>query len=181
MVDISKALPDRTCVKSSPHVRAERVVPLHSAASPFRREVVFDPSGYVDGKKVDYLPSRTRQEFADECDINNILRGYEKNGWPPADPSQPPVYLDCTSWSGDFREHCDQMIEASAAFMKLPADARLEFHNDPVEFIAFASDPKHLDQMREWGLAPRPDAPAPPLKVEVVNPSPAAPAASTSS
>lgn len=121
--------------------------------------------------------SATRQEFADECDINNLMAQYEKTGILPSSMNNNvPQYLDVTDIP-DYRETLDMLNEASAAFMALPAIVRKEFDNDPIQFVEFARDPENLPQMRTWGLAPPEKVPEPPMKVEVVNTPPPEPKA----
>lgn len=102
----------------------------------------------------DWGPSLTRQEFAEECDINFIMSRYEITGQLPMNNPGPPQYLDLTMMPADLQTALDLLNDAERAFMTLPAKIRREFDNDPQEFVAFASDPANLNQMREWGLAP---------------------------
>lgn len=113
--------------------------------------------------------SLTRQEFADECDINNLMAQYEKTGILPLSMNNNvPQFLDVTGIP-DYRETLDLIRDAEAAFMALPAVVRKEFDNDPIQFIEFAKDPENLPQMRTWGLAPEEVPEPPPQKVELVN------------
>jgi len=141
---------------------------LHSMYDPHRLEVSMDNFG----------PSKARQEFLDECDVNGIMERYEKtNVWPFPDVDMSPRYFDATNVP-DLQTALAVMIDAEAAFMSLPAKVRKEFDNSAIEFVAFAQDEKNLDKMREWGLAPPAKAPDGPMKVEVVNPAPDAAKAS---
>lgn len=130
---------------------------LHSAYNPRRIAVIQDVGG----------DSLTRQEFVDECDVNALMKRYDKVGvWPMSDAREP-AYLDCSDIP-DLRTAYDAIRDAEAAFMSLPASVRRTFENDPAQFVDFASDPKNIDQMREWKLAPAaPEEPAP-TKVEIV-------------
>lgn len=115
-------------------------------------------------------PSRTRQEFAEECDINTLMARYERTGVLPANPVGEPFYADFTAVPGDLMETLRLFDDAQKAFMTLPAVVRKEFENNPHYFTEFAADPANLDQMREWGLAP-------PAPVEVLQPVSSAPSA----
>lgn len=131
-----------------------------------------NPALYVDFSDT---VSLTRQEFADECDINNLMAQYEKTGIIPANMNNNvPRYLDVTNVP-DLRTALDLLNDATAAFMALPANVRREFDNDAMKFVAFAQDPENLPQMRTWGLAPPPPEPPAPQKVEIVNPTAPAP------
>lgn len=126
-----------------------------------------DPRFYCDCSD---LPSLTRQEFADECDINKLMAQYEKTGILPANinPGEP-RYLDVSDVPDLMLAH-SILNEATAAFMSLPATVRRDFDNDPVKFIAFAEDDKNVEKMREWKLAPPLPVEEPPQRVEIVNP-----------
>lgn len=126
--------------------------------------------------------SMTRQEFQDECDVNILMAKYEKQGLPFGPNSmREPMYYDFTIMPTDLQSAMNIMMDAEEAFMSLPAKARLEFGNDPVQFVEFASKSSSLDKMREWGLAPPAPAPKEPLEVRVVpdpKPAPKEPASS---
>lgn len=122
----------------------------------------------------DWEPSLARQEFQDECDINQIMMRFEKGEAPSFTP-RVPLYLDLTEMPDTLQGTLNLLNEAAASFNSLPALVRREFENDPVLFVEFASDPANLEQLRTWGLAPpKPVEPAP-QRVELVNP-PAPPA-----
>lgn len=123
---------------------------------------------------IDWGPSLTRQDMADDCDINILMKKFENTGTIPQVQGTP-TYIDWTRQPTTLADALEIMQAGDAAFMTLPARVRREFDNNPVEFMAFAEDPENLDQMREWGLAPPaelPDAPKEP---------PAAPAPSPGS
>lgn len=115
------------------------------------------------------LPSLTRQEFAEDCDINTLMSKYEKTGVISHFNNGTPQYLDISDIPDLQMAHL-VLSEASAAFMRLPANVRREFDNDPIKFTEFAGNPDNLEKMREWGLAPPLPRPEPPQKVEIVNP-----------
>lgn len=114
-------------------------------------------------------PSLTRQEFAEECDINNIMAKYETTGVINHWNKVAPEYLDLSEGVPDLQAAMDVLQRAEAAFMTLPARTRLEFENDPKRFVAFAEDSANIQQMRDWGLAP----PAPVVSV-AITPAPGA-------
>nr|AVQ10265.1 minor capsid protein [Gokushovirinae environmental samples] len=119
---------------------------------------------------LDYFePSLTRQEFAEECDINTIMARYEATGVISHVNRAQPMYLDTTSYP-DLQGAMETFREASEAFAALPAKVRKEFDNDPQKFIDFAVDEKNVDQMREWGLAEPLKPPPEPIRVMVENP-----------
>lgn len=125
---------------------------------------------YVPHAPVDLVcldPSLTDQSQADDADINTIMRRYEKTGTLP-DYGQSPMYGDFADLP-DFMEAQEILRRGTEAFAALPSRVRAEFENDPARFVAYASDPANVDQMRSWGLAKPLDDPAP-------SPDPAPPA-----
>jgi phage internal scaffolding protein len=128
-----------------------------------------DPALYLDCSD---LPSLTRQEFADECDINKLMAQFEKTGIFPQTNNAQPRYLDVSDVP-DLQEAHRILNEATASFMSLPATVRRDFDNDPIKFISFAENSDNLPKLREWGLAPPPPIDPPPQKVEIINPAPA--------
>lgn len=124
----------------------------------------------------DFEPSKTRQEFAEDCDINSIMARYEVTGQLPQSAVMP-TFADYVGVP-NLMEALELMSNAQAAFMTLPAKVRREFDNDPTEFVAFASDPGNLDQMRDWGLA-APAPQEPPTVAPAAYPAPSAPSGSS--
>lgn len=122
----------------------------------------------IRGDQSVFPPSLTRQEFAEECDINTIMARYESGGAITHVNRATPSYMDMTEMP-DLRGALDIMRDASIAFASLPAKVRKEFDNDPQKFVDFAQSPENLEKMREWGLAPMPDSEPLPFKVEVVS------------
>lgn len=136
--------------------------------------VVHEPVNlYFDGKD-----GMCRQEFAQECDINFLMRTYEKTGLPFND--KPVQFLDVSDVP-DLQTAMTMLAAAEAAFMSLHATVRREFDNDALKFVAFAEDPANLERMREWGLAPKKPEAVGPIEVRVVPEPGSAPAKPASS
>ncbi|QCQ84945.1 internal scaffolding protein [Blackfly microvirus SF02] len=115
--------------------------------------------------------SMTRQEFAEECDINVLMARYEKVGQLPQNLNgQVPQYLDLCDVP-DFQEAFELVADASRAFMSLPAGVRAEFGNNPAEFVTFAENPANIEQMRAWNLAPPAPVVPEPVTAPVISPS----------
>jgi phage internal scaffolding protein len=141
--------------------------------------VVSFGSAYVQHDPVDLdFPDdgMTKQEFAEECDINSLMARYQKTGMLPGSDRRP-MYGDFSNLP-DFMEAQEILRSANEAFMALPAVVRRQFDNDPALFVAFAEDEKNIDQLRLWGLAEplvAPEAPEPALEPAIA---PATPPAS---
>ena len=101
-------------------------------------------------------PSRVQPQFQTESDINVVMKQFERTGMLPQGRTDPPHYGDFTGFS-DYHQSMNQIMQAQAGFMELPAAVRLRFNNDPGEFIEFAQNTDNFDEMVEMGLA-TPDA-----------------------
>jgi hypothetical protein len=99
-------------------------------------------------------PSLTRQEFADDCDINVLMRRFENQDIGAVmRRAAEPFYADFSAIPSDLMGTLQFMEEATQAFMTLPASVRRDFENNPHAFVQYAVDPANVEQMRAWGLA----------------------------
>lgn len=114
------------------------------------RKRVTAPQTPID-EKLGRRVSKTKQQFKDECDINTIMRKFEKTGvLPPL--SRQGMYGDFTTIP-DYQTACDMVIAADSQFMKLSSRIRERFQNDPGKFLKFATDPANAEEMVRLGLA----------------------------
>lgn len=119
--------------------------------------------------------TKTQQHFAEECDINTIVRRFGLTGQLPENVAMP-TYGD---YEGvfDFQTAMNTMMDAEKAFMSLPAEVRARFANDPQSLLEFCADDKNIEEARKWGLVPPvapPPAPPEPTLVRVVPEAPGA-------
>jgi len=103
-------------------------------------------------------PSRTKQSFRDECDINNILRQFNVTGQLPVGSVQP-QYGDFSGIT-DYQSALNAVMAAQDSFLALPAKLRARFDNDPALFVEFVSDEANKDEMKALGLLREEAAPA---------------------
>lgn len=97
-------------------------------------------------------PGRTRQSEKAACDINRIMKRYEKTGVVPQNV-RPLLYLD-VSQMGDYRSALHNVELVEEVFMQQPPDLRSRFDNDPAAFLDWTSDPANRDELVELGLLP---------------------------
>ena len=95
--------------------------------------------------------SLAQQQFAEEADINTIVRRFNLTGQLP-DNVRAPVYADFEAVF-DFQTAMNAVRSAEESFMAMPADVRARFSNDPHRFVEFCSDPSNLEEARKLGLA----------------------------
>lgn len=157
----------------NPYSRVSFYRPHDRMATAYTGEVVDPLTG-----EVTVLPSMTKQEFKDQCDINNIIKSFKLTGQIThiARNAAQGMYMDLPD-ELDFQTALNTIREAEEAFDSLPAKIRERFQNDPGQFLAFLSDPANKEEATKLGLlntpapggggAPPPptppvDAPAPP-------------------
>lgn len=106
------------------------------------------------GSAFDPDEGRTQQQFAEECDINTIVKRFGLTGQLPTNLAMP--------LSGDFAEATDfhsamnLVAQAQAEFMQLPAEVRARFKNDPGAVVEFLDDPANRDEAIKLGLVAAP-------------------------
>lgn len=96
-------------------------------------------------------PSLTKQQFAEEVDINTIVRRFNLTGQLPQNVAVP-TYQDFDGVF-DFHSAMNVIAQAHEGFDLMPAEVRSRFHNDPGEFLAFVNDEKNTDEAIRLGLA----------------------------
>lgn len=95
-------------------------------------------------------PSLAKQEFAEEVDINTIIRRFNVGGDLPQNV-RAPTYGDFTGIDS-FQEAVNAIASANESFDAMPAAVRARFNNDPAAFVAFCSDADNLAEMKKLGL-----------------------------
>lgn len=102
-------------------------------------------------------PSRTKQEFVDQCDINNIIKSFKVSGMLQhvSAKAATGTYQDLPD-DIDFQESVNLVLHAQTAFSSLPSKIRNRFDNDPALFLEFMHDPNNSEEIYTLGLATRP-------------------------
>lgn len=103
---------------------------------------------------VDTGPGVTRQSMREECDINMILKRYQKSGMMAHVNAHTPEYLDVSD-VGDYRTAVERVERTALFFAGLPAKVRTRFGNDPAAFLDFMTDPGSEAEAIELGLVPK--------------------------
>lgn len=109
----------------------------------------------------DYEPTRTQQQFKDDCDVNIIMEKYAKIGLQYSDlPEAIGAYADLTG-IGDYKDMLDRVRLAEEAFKSLPAKVKSRFDQDPAKLISFleSTAPDDINESYTLGLRQKPTAP----------------------
>jgi len=100
--------------------------------------------------------TRTKSEFADEANINNIVKRC-MNGAVMPTGGRTPLFGDFTEVA-DFSSAQTLIAEANSEFEQLPSDVREKFGNDVSALMDFLDDENNLDEAIALGLAPKPES-----------------------
>ena len=95
-------------------------------------------------------PTLTKQSFAEEVDINTIVKRFALTGELPKDVRMP-QYGDFTN-AFDFQTAMNAIRQAQESFMAMPAHVRSRFDNNPQKFVEFCSDEKNAEEAAKLGL-----------------------------
>lgn len=117
-------------------------------------------------------PSMTKQSFAKECNINNIMARYEKTGIVEHVMNNPGHYGDFSE-PLEYQEALNKVNAAQALFDALPAQVRAKFDNEPYVFLEYAQNPENYEKLVEMGLAVAPETPE--MASEPLSPKPSTP------
>lgn len=107
-------------------------------------------------------PSRTKQSFKNETDLNFLVDRYKKTGQVPASVNRESKYGYAPSL--DFQEALELVQNARTMFSELPAAVRQNFENNPANLLAFVENSDNgPEQYAAMGLTEAPDTEAPPV------------------
>lgn len=102
------------------------------------------------------LPTRTKQEPKDECNINSIMARYAQTGIIDHVAAVQPIYEDVAGISVDYQEALRIVENAQVAFNSLPSALRKELDNNPANLVSFIQNPDNMERCIEYGLLNKP-------------------------
>lgn len=106
-------------------------------------------------------PSRTKQSFREQVNINSILARHRKSGMVDHVNGKQPFYGDVSN-IGTYQEALDVVNRAAQLFNGMSAAVRRRFDNDPLRMIEFLQDPANLDEATKLGMVAK--APGKPVE-----------------
>ena len=93
---------------------------------------------------------RTKISMQAECDINNIMKKYQKTGVIDFVNTHQAQYGDATGI--DFQQAMERVSKSREMFADLPSSIRKRFDNDPAQFLDFVNDANNTEEARRMGL-----------------------------
>lgn len=107
------------------------------------------------------LADASQQE---DADINTLVRRFGLAGEMPQDVKLP--LLEDYDEVFDFQTAMERVRVARDEFMRIPAEIRFRFSNDPQKFMEFCLDERNVPELRKLGLSvPEDIVPVPPAPV----------------
>lgn len=114
--------------------------------------------GIHEGVDCSVEPSRTKQSFRDDVNINKIIARFDRTGMVSHLNSKTPFYGDVSSIVG-YQEALNKVKEADELFGRMSAEIRNRFKNDPALMIEFLSDPVNNAEALKLGMIVAPPEP----------------------
>jgi len=117
--------------------------------------------------------SKTVQSDSLDADINTIVRRFGITGSMPDDIDMS-RFVDLTGVPVDFRTAVEYVRAGSTEFMRMPAEVRSKFDNDPQKFMDFVhavdkdGKPANRAELQKLGVVGPDPVVSGPVKVEVV-------------
>lgn len=108
-----------------------------------------------------------QQHFAEECDINTIVRRFGITGQMP-DNLRMPQSGDFVDAVNDFHTAMNMIKAAEEEFMRVPGELRARFDHDAGKLMAFLEDPANDEEAIKLGFKVKPVEPEPVPPVPVI-------------
>jgi phage internal scaffolding protein len=121
-------------------------------------------------------PGKTQQHQKDECDINKIIKRYDKHGVITHLTRNKPRFIDVGEV--EFQDAMNLVVDAQEMFNELPAETRNRFANSPGNLLGFIQDENNYEEAKKYDLhhiMKEPEVEKP-IDNEPVEPAPAEPA-----
>ena len=94
-----------------------------------------------------YKDGRTKQAFKDSTDVNRLLAKHAKAGTLSHLEQHGGHYGDFSGF--DFQDAQNKLAQADEIFLRLPAEVRREFDQDPAKFFHYVNDPHKSADLAE--------------------------------
>lgn len=109
---------------------------------------------------------RAQQQFKDDCNINIIMKRYQKTGAIDHYAKYGQEYGQASPVT--LHEAMNIITRAQTMFNELPSTVRNRFDNSPQDFLAFVQDGKNAEEAKALGIGLAPGV----LPVEAEQPTP---------
>lgn len=114
------------------------------------------------------------QSHRDQCDVNEIIRRFKRNGLLDHQNHRQPMYGDFTAASS-LQESIELVTAAQDDFDSIPAKVRAAALNSPVQFLEMLSTPEGVAILEKAGLEVSEEGSPTPHVPPVAEPAPSDP------
>ena len=98
------------------------------------------------------LPSRTQQQFKQECEIDEILKRHNLGIYGMQSASvKEPLFIDCSDLP-DYQSSQNNICRATEYFNGLPSGIRSQFNNNLAEFLACFDGKGNREKLEALGI-----------------------------
>lgn len=118
------------------------------------QRIIRDSLTVVEGKTTNIVDEKlVKQEFKKQCDVNEIVKQFARNGQNLMTPVQinPEIAIDLSKIPS-YAEALNQVILAQEAFEQLDPAVRRRFNDDPAALVDFVKDPKNKKEGQALGI-----------------------------
>jgi phage internal scaffolding protein len=123
---------------------------------PVIRKAYDEENGHYEvGISFDPAEKRTKEAFAEESNINNIVDKYLKTGIMTHVSQYKENYGEATSQ--DFKAAMDLVTRTQQMFDDLPSELRNKFNGNPSDFLDYVQNPNNKDEITRLGLTTTPE------------------------
>lgn len=102
--------------------------------------------------------SRTKQEFKEESDINNVIKKFKQTGMVTHVSAMKAQYGDFSDITS-YKEAVDLVHESNDSFQALSSSIRKRFENDPEKLMEFIMNPENKEEAEKLGLLQKVETP----------------------
>lgn len=102
-------------------------------------------------RKIFQTPSRTKESFREQCDVNRIVKRYTETGELDHTTTRKAVFGDFENVK-EYQEQLEGVRLVDEMFSRFPAEVRDAFQNDPARMLEALDDPAMRDAFDELGL-----------------------------
>jgi hypothetical protein len=99
---------------------------------------------------IDTGPGQTEQAHKQQCDMNYILRDYQRTGLLKHAKQYEGSYDDVSDI--DYERSMMIVADVNSMFESLPSSERKKFDNNPAKFLAYAQDEVNKKELEERGI-----------------------------
>ncbi|QXP08653.1 MAG: internal scaffolding protein [Arizlama microvirus] len=100
--------------------------------------------------KPQFEPTLTEQAHKDVCNVNKIIKKYDKTGLISHVSKVNAQYGDVSGM--EFRQAVEMIMKVNTEFAAMPSEVRSRFKNDPANLLNFMSNPLNRDEAIKIGL-----------------------------